>query len=80
MILGIPTFGRTWKLTSDSAISGVPPLTSDGPGEEGPQSKLPGLLSYPEVCAKLSNPNNLKGADAALRKVTDPSKRYGMCR
>lgn len=36
-------------------------------------------MSYPEICAKLPNPsnNNLKGEDAPLRKVGDPTKRFG---
>lgn len=35
IVLGIPTFGRAWKMTEDSAISGVPPLQVKGPAEEG---------------------------------------------
>nr|XP_022908131.1 chitinase-like protein EN03 isoform X1 [Onthophagus taurus] len=76
LILGIPTYGRSWKMTEDSAISGVPPFTVDGAGEEGPYTKTPGILSYPEVCSKIANPNNLKGAGTHLRKVGDPTKRY----
>lgn len=36
-------------------------------------------MSWPEVCAKLPNPTNanLKGEDAPLRKVGDPTKRFG---
>lgn len=75
--LGIPTYGRAWKMDEDSAISGVPPFQVDGAAEEGPYTKTPGLLSYPEVCAKVANPNNLKGAGTHLRKVGDPTKRYG---
>nr|WIM01400.1 imaginal disc growth factor [Limnephilus flavicornis] len=77
IVLGMATYARTWKMTSDSAISGVPPLTVEGPAPEGPYTKEDGLLSYPEVCTKLSNPNNQKGIHTHLRKVTDPSKRYG---
>nr|QFZ95576.1 imaginal disc growth factor [Hepialus humuli] len=78
IVVGIATFGRTWKMTSSSNIAGVPPLEEmDGPGEEGPYSKTPGLLSYPEVCAKLINPDNQKGLLPHLRKVPDPSKRFG---
>lgn len=38
-----------------------------------------GLLSYPETCAKLPNPSNahLKGENQPLRRVGDPSHRYG---
>ena len=77
LVLGVATFARTWKLDSDSEISGVPPLHADGPGEAGPYTKVEGLLSYPEVCAKLINPNHQKGMRPHLRKVTDPSKRFG---
>lgn len=35
IVLGMPTYARTWKMTSDSAISGVPPLIVDGPAPEG---------------------------------------------
>ncbi|KAI7815495.1 chitinase-like protein [Rhyzopertha dominica] len=78
LILGIPTFGRAWKMTEDSSISGVPPFEVDGPADAGPYTRDAGLLSYPEVCAKTANPNNLKtGSGSHLRKVGDPSRRYG---
>ncbi|CAH0402156.1 unnamed protein product [Chilo suppressalis] len=76
LVLGIATFARTWKLDGDSEISGVPPIHTDGPGEAGPYTKTEGVLSYPEVCAKLINPNHQKGMRPHLRKVTDPSKRF----
>ncbi|XP_063393154.1 chitinase-like protein EN03 isoform X2 [Cydia fagiglandana] len=76
IVLGIATYARTWKLDSDSEISGVPPLHADGAGEAGPYTKQEGILSYPEVCAKLINPNHQKGMQPHLRKVTDPSKRF----
>lgn len=49
------------------------------PGPEGIQSKEPGRLNWPEICAKLPNPSNanLKGDLAPLRKVNDPTKRFG---
>uniref|UniRef100_A0A1L8E1S0 Putative chitinase n=1 Tax=Nyssomyia neivai TaxID=330878 RepID=A0A1L8E1S0_9DIPT len=80
VIVGIPTFGRCWKLGEDSGLTGVPPLRTPKEGHpEGPQVKIPGLVSYPEACAKLTNPSNahLKGEDAPLRKVADPTKRFG---
>ncbi|CAG9558727.1 unnamed protein product [Danaus chrysippus] len=78
IVVGVATYGRTWKLTSDSEISGVPPIHAEGPGEAGPYTKIEGLLSYPEVCAKLINPNHQKGMRPHLRKVSDPSKRFEM--
>ncbi|KAJ2954240.1 hypothetical protein O0L34_g2486 [Tuta absoluta] len=77
LVLGVSTFGRTWKLDAESEIAGVPPLHADGPGEAGPYTKTEGILSYPEVCAKLINPNHQKGMKPHLRKVTDPSHRFG---
>jgi len=78
LILGIPTYGRAWKMTEDSAISGVPPFPVEGGAEAGPYTVQEGLYSYPEVCAKLANPQNLKvGQGKHLRKVGDPSKKYG---
>ena len=78
IILGIGTFGVTWKLTSESKISGVPPIGTDGPGEAGPQTKTAGLLSYPEVCSLLPNPNlKSQSAPHLLRRVTDPSHKLG---
>lgn len=56
----------------------MPPISADGPGEAGPQTKIQGLLSYPEVCSLLPNPN-LKSTSAPhlLRRVTDPSHKLG---
>ena len=64
-------------MTEDSGLSGVPEVEVEGPAEEGPYTKVEGLLSYPEICAKLANPHNLKGAGTHLRKVGDPTKKYG---
>lgn len=80
IVVGIPTFGRVWKLEDGNTATGVPPISdTDGPADEGIQSKSAGLYSYPEVCAKLPNPSNkdLKGESAPIRKVGDPTKRYG---
>lgn len=49
IFLGLQSFARTWKLTDESQISGVPPITSDGPGKEGPLTNQQGYLSYSEV-------------------------------
>ncbi|PSN30895.1 Chitinase-like protein EN03, partial [Blattella germanica] len=78
IILGIPTFGQSWKLTSDSKISGVPPINAAGQGEAGPQTKTPGLMSYPEICTLLPNPNQkATSSPHILRLVTDPSHKLG---
>ena len=72
IVVGIPTYARTWKLTADSQISGVPPLVAEGPGAEGPHTNIPGVLSYAEVCSRLT-----ESAVGRLRRVGDPSKKYG---
>lgn len=78
--VGIPAYGRAWKMTKDSGLTGLPPVAeTDGAAPAGIQTQTPGFLSWPEVCAKLPNPANshLKGADGPLRKVGDPTKRFG---
>ncbi|XP_067641937.1 chitinase-like protein Idgf4 [Eurosta solidaginis] len=78
--VGIAAYGRAWKMTKDSGLTGLPPvLETDGVAAAGSQTQKPGLLSWPEVCGKLPNPANqhLKGADGPLRKVGDPTKRFG---
>lgn len=79
IVVGIPTFGRAWELDKDSGLTGVPPLPADGRADPGPQTQQKGILSWPEVCAKLPNPSNAnkKGPDGPLRKVGDPTKRFG---
>nr|XP_034185610.1 chitinase-like protein Idgf4 isoform X2 [Osmia lignaria] len=72
IVVGIPTYARTWKLTADSQISGVPPLVAEGPGAEGPHTNMPGVLSYAEVCSRLT-----ESAVGRLKRVGDPSKKYG---
>lgn len=72
VVVGIPTYANTWKLTSESSPIGVPPVVADGPGAEGPNSGIPGVLSYPEVCSRLT-----ESAVGRLNRVSDPSKKYG---
>ncbi|KAH8413230.1 hypothetical protein KR009_009062, partial [Drosophila setifemur] len=78
--LGVATYGNAWKLSSESGLEGVPVVAhTQGPAAEGSLSQKPGLLNYAEICGKLSNPNNqyLKGNDSPLRRITDPTKRFG---
>lgn len=53
LVLGISTYGRTWKMDKDSGKSGAPPVNADGPGEEGTYTKTEGLLAYYEICPHL---------------------------
>ncbi|KAG5666683.1 hypothetical protein PVAND_014698 [Polypedilum vanderplanki] len=79
IVIGIPTFGRGWTIEDGLTATGVPPFEGNGPTPEGMQSKQEGLFSYPEICAKLTNDQNknLKGENGPIRKVGDPSKRFG---
>ncbi|XP_046992107.1 chitinase-like protein Idgf4 [Schistocerca americana] len=76
LVLGIPTFARTWKLTEDSKVSGAPPIETDGPGDQDAIVQTPGLLAYQSVCTLLPNPSN-KDKPTTLRRVNDPSNRLG---
>uniref|UniRef100_A0A904A3V2 GH18 domain-containing protein n=1 Tax=Anopheles quadriannulatus TaxID=34691 RepID=A0A904A3V2_ANOQN len=79
IVVGIATYGRGWRLVGDSGITGVPPIPADGPSPAGPYTNVPGFYSFGEVSAKLPNPGNanLKGAEYPLRKINDPTKRFG---
>jgi len=80
ILVCIPTFGRAWKLEEGATATGVPPIYEiEEAAPQGDQTNEAGLLSWPEVCAKLPNPSNqnLKGDFAPLRKVNDPTKRFG---
>lgn len=79
VVVGVPTFGRAWKIEKDATLTGSPPVKADGEAPEGVQTRTPGLLSYPEICGMISNDQNkgLTGEHAPLSKVTDPTKRYG---
>ncbi|XP_078500822.1 chitotriosidase-1-like [Lissotriton helveticus] len=56
LIMGVPTYGRTFTLATADTGVGAP---SSGAGTPGPFTREPGFLSYYEVCTFL------KGATAA---------------
>lgn len=53
LVLGISSYGRTWKMDKDSGKSGAPPVVADGPGQKGTYTKTEGMLAYYEVCQHL---------------------------
>lgn len=77
--IGIASYGRAWKLTIDSGSSGMPVQHADGPAHAGGQTKTEGLLNWAEICQLLPNPSNVnaKGHAAPIKRVPDPTKRYG---
>lgn len=51
LVLGIPTYGRTYTLINeDSHELGAP---SEGPGEQGDATREKGYLAYYEICQNL---------------------------
>lgn len=80
VVVGIPAYGRAWAIEKDATLTGAPPVAANGVAPEGVQTRTPGLYSYPEICNMIANPNNkdLKGEHAPLRRVGDPTKRYGI--
>lgn len=80
IVLGIPTYSRTWKLEEESKVDEFPITENiDGPGDPGPLTKESGLLSYPEICNKLEDPALGRGklTPDNFKKVTDVTKKKG---
>lgn len=48
LLMGIPTYGKSFTLTSSNSEVGAP---VSGSGEAGPFTKEPGMLAYYEVCS-----------------------------
>lgn len=80
IVVGLPTYGRAWKIEKDATITGAPPVAADGPAPEAVQTRTSGFRSYPEICNLLLNDHNknLKGEHAPLKRIPDPTKRYGV--
>lgn len=76
MILGIPTYGRTWKLEEDSKVEAVPPEGLDGAGAPGPLTKDAGILSYPEICVRVQGGTG-NVSPTGYRKIPDSTNRRG---
>ncbi|EDW85746.1 uncharacterized protein Dwil_GK22980 [Drosophila willistoni] len=77
--LGVVAYGRTWIMSQKSGITGYPPIyKTDGPGPAGNATRLAGLLSWPEICQQLQHPQQPDQDTPHLRKVGDPTKRFGV--
>jgi chitinase len=81
IVIGVPTYGRVWKIERDSTLSGFPPVQADGPYNaiQTTRTNIPGLFSYPEICSNITNAvnKNLVGADVPFTQVRDPTSRMG---
>ncbi|XP_042353169.1 acidic mammalian chitinase-like [Plectropomus leopardus] len=47
LLLGFPTYGRTFRLTSAASGLGAP---ANGPASEGPYTRTPGFWAHYEIC------------------------------
>ena len=52
LVLGIPTYGRSWTVSGSNM---APPVPGSGPGAKGPITADPGYLGYNEICFKVKN-------------------------
>ncbi|XP_066141897.1 chitinase-like protein Idgf4 [Euwallacea fornicatus] len=77
LVLGIPTYGRTWKLEEDSKVDAVPPEGLDGAGAAGPLTKDAGILSYPEICIRVQG-GTANVSPAGYKKIPDATNRQGV--
>lgn len=77
--VGIAAYGRAWKMTSESKSDGYPKvLATNGPAPAGYITKIPGVLTWPEICPMLPNAlnRNKSGPHAPLLNVLDPHKDF----
>ncbi|XP_033154149.1 chitinase-like protein Idgf5 [Drosophila mauritiana] len=76
--VGVTSYGRAWNMTRNSGITGYPPIPSaNGAAPPGRQTVTPGLLSWPEICDLLQQQPQDREVPH-LRKVGDPTKRFGI--
>uniref|UniRef100_A0A2M4AFX2 Putative chitotriosidase-1 n=2 Tax=Anopheles triannulatus TaxID=58253 RepID=A0A2M4AFX2_9DIPT len=71
IVVGIPTYGRGWKLVKESGTTGVPPVRADGPSPIKSYSSYAGYYSYGEVCSIVAIPAGT--STNPVHKVHDPS-------
>ena len=67
LVVGIPTYGRSWTLSSSTSTAVGSPAS--GAGSPGPVTKEGGFLAYNEICQKIQ-----KGD---FTKVSDPTNKMG---
>ena len=77
LIVGIPTYGRTWTLGSwaEPEISYEINATALSGGQPGPHTRAKGFLAYHEICDLVKNQGWTKVSDPQLR--TGPYAYHG---
>ena len=66
LVVGIPTYGRSFTLSSDAIAVGSP---ASGPGTKGPFTNEAGFLAYAEICRQVDR--------NTLTPVTDSTGEMG---
>ena len=66
LVVGIPTYGRSFTLASDAVAVGSP---ASGPGTAGPFTNEVGFLAYAEICRQVNR--------NTLTPVTDSNEEMG---
>ena len=66
LIVGIPTYGRSFTL---SGADKSPQAAASGPGTAGPITKEAGIMGYQEICLKVKN--------SGWTSINDPNKTMG---
>ncbi|RVE54381.1 hypothetical protein evm_000866 [Chilo suppressalis] len=61
LVLGIPTYGRSYTLFNPDAVEIGSP--ADGPGEQGDATREKGYLAYYEICEALKPKNKKRSVD-----------------
>ena len=79
IIVGIPTYARTWRMTSESRVSGIPPIVAGGPGAEGLHTRTPErrTLSYAEVCSRFTEDFLISPKVSRVVEVHKKTANYG---
>ena len=69
LIIGIPTYGRSWTLGSwsDPTIEYNINATALGGGQNGPLTRAKGFLAYHEICNAIINEGWTKVSDPTLK-------------
>ena len=69
LILGLPTYGRSFSVNANADKS--PPIPSNGGGQAGSITREMGYLGYQEICLNVQNEGMLPCPAQSVRLLTD---------